>query len=397
MKKYILITGGELFNKGAQAMTFIAVDHCKSLFPDHEIIVFSHRDSKRPAEEKRLYSFTFMPFPGFGESLSLITGLRRNHYKKKDRIGYFEMYQEIFKNAIMMLDISGYGIGSNWGIVKSRAYLRRIAVAKHFRIPVYLLPQSFGPFDYKGKHATLMKMEISYYFNYPTMIMAREQESLDCIKKLCKKAHVIKTYDMVLQSQFINADNVYKEKQVFRVHNILPKSVAVIPNSKNNSYGDETENELLYKEIIDSILKEGRPVYLIYHAIEDKEICKRIKRVYYHECEDVRTIDDEMNCIEFEDTVKNFDFVIASRYHSIVHSYKKGIPALIIGWAVKYRELSKVFHQEKYCFDISSVGERKKILHAVGDLSKRHNEESIVIKDVLQTIQSRDVFDLICT
>jgi hypothetical protein len=56
--------------------------------------------------------------------LSLITGLRKNHYKDKDKLGYYNLYESIFRNAIIMLDISGYGIGSNWGTIASRAYLR---------------------------------------------------------------------------------------------------------------------------------------------------------------------------------------------------------------------------------------------------------------------------------
>ena len=60
LNRYILITGGELFNKGAQAMTFITVDKMKEMFPDHEIIVFSHRDANRSETEKENYRFKFI-------------------------------------------------------------------------------------------------------------------------------------------------------------------------------------------------------------------------------------------------------------------------------------------------------------------------------------------------
>ena len=42
--KNIIITGGELFNKGAQAMTFITVDEMKKRFTDHNIYVLSEMD-----------------------------------------------------------------------------------------------------------------------------------------------------------------------------------------------------------------------------------------------------------------------------------------------------------------------------------------------------------------
>ena len=37
----IIITGGELFNKGAQAMTFVTVNELKKRFPDHQIYLLS--------------------------------------------------------------------------------------------------------------------------------------------------------------------------------------------------------------------------------------------------------------------------------------------------------------------------------------------------------------------
>ena len=55
--------------------------------------------------------------------------------------------------------------------------------------------------------------------------------------------------------------------------------------------------------------------------------------------------------MEITNIFKNFDFVIASRYHSIIHGYEVGVPAVIIGWAEKYHELANLFEQEEFIFD----------------------------------------------
>ena len=55
----IIITGGELFNKGAQAMTFVAVDELRKRFPEHEVCLLSEMDLERPEEERRKYAFGF--------------------------------------------------------------------------------------------------------------------------------------------------------------------------------------------------------------------------------------------------------------------------------------------------------------------------------------------------
>ena len=50
----IIVTGGELFNKGAQAMTFIAVSELRRRFPNHEIFLLSEMDFARPQAEKEI-------------------------------------------------------------------------------------------------------------------------------------------------------------------------------------------------------------------------------------------------------------------------------------------------------------------------------------------------------
>ena len=48
----------------------------------------------------------------------------------------------------MLIDISGYAIGSNWSDKVCSDYLDNIEFAQAYGVPVYLMPQSFGPFEY---------------------------------------------------------------------------------------------------------------------------------------------------------------------------------------------------------------------------------------------------------
>ena len=57
MEKYILVTGGELYNKGAQAMTFITADEIAKRWPNCKMVLLSPRDVKRPESEKSKYKF----------------------------------------------------------------------------------------------------------------------------------------------------------------------------------------------------------------------------------------------------------------------------------------------------------------------------------------------------
>ena len=82
-KNNIIIVGGELFNKGAQAMTFTIIDRMKKINPHSNIFLFSDRDFFRKDEEKAIYSFIIMPW-NLEIKISLLNCLR-NVFKKKIR------------------------------------------------------------------------------------------------------------------------------------------------------------------------------------------------------------------------------------------------------------------------------------------------------------------------
>ena len=86
-------------------------------------------------------------------------------------------------------------------------------------------------------------------------------------------------------------------------------------------------------------------IYLVAHAGEDLEMCKEVKRRINNN-DSVVLIDHVLYSFNYEAFVSNMDFVIASRYHSLIHAYKKSTPAIILGWAEKYEELAKKLIEE---------------------------------------------------
>ena len=92
--------------------------------------------------------------------------------------------------------------------------------------------------------------------------------------------------------------------------------------------------------------------------------------------------------------IKQFDFIIASRYHSIVHAYKHGVPVIAIGWAVKYSDLLASFNQAQYCFDVTRSLNTDEIFNKLDNLlhDYQHEREGIVNK--LKTVQTANVFDI---
>ena len=90
------------------------------------------------------------------------------------------------------------------------------------------------------------------------------------------------------------------------------------------------------------------------------------------------------------------DYIISSRYHSIVHAYKEGTPSIIIGWADKYKELAHLFSQENYMFDINDeYFDFGSISKAIDSMVENYQIESKIIKSKLKEIQDTDYFSFI--
>ena len=97
----------------------------------------------------------------------------------------------------------------------------------------------------------------------------------------------------------------------------------------------------------------------------------------------------------FENLIKQFDFLITSRYHSIVHAYRNGIPAIAIGWAEKYADLMNGFDQGDYCFDIREKPGYDLIASKVDRLISNREKERQRIVDRIKKLSGLDVFEIL--
>ena len=111
--------------------------------------------------------------------------------------------------------------------------------------------------------------------------------------------------------------------------------------------------------------------------------------------ENVYFIEDDMNCLEYGEFVKQFDFIIASRFHAIVHAYTENVPAIILGWAVKYHELAKNLNQEKFVFDGTNISNDNKdsIINGIEYMSNNFYEESKIISERMVYIKSQNCYE----
>lgn len=388
----IIITGGELFNKGAQAMTFIAVDELHRRFPDHKIYLLSEMDLARPEEEKEPFAFDFMGWYPLkfarcqSNSLLRFTCKLRNSKELQDA-------EDIYKHCDAMVDVSGYALGSNWSAATCNRYLDHLEFAQAFGIPVYLMPQSFGPFDF-GAERQALNARIQRLLPTAKVIFAREQEGYDALVNTYGLKNVRLAHDLVLGNKGIDLANIFVSAPTLDLPEIRPNSVAVIPNSMNSSVSSQEAVLELYTKAIHALLSQGKTVYLLSHSTVDSALCSKLKEPFLTN-ENVILLAQDFSCLEFNALVKKFDYLIASRFHSIVHAFKNGVPCIALGWATKYHDLLKLFDQEQYILDVRDKIGEEQIAAAIALMDAHYPDEAGKIQKGLAAVQKQNVFDVL--
>ena len=381
-----------MVNKGAQAMTLIAVHELRRRFPDHRIYLYSPVDLANKNLDKSQFAFDFTGWYPMKFARCQSNLLQRAVCLLRSRRELLEA-EAIYRNTDFIVDISGYALGSNWNDKVCNDFLDILEFANGFRIPVYLMPQSFGPFDF-GTDRQVLDNRIRKLLPTVKAIFAREQEGYDALVNTYGLTNVRLSTDLVLGNKGIDLDNVFKTRPAMKLPEIAENSVALIPNSMNASVSSQEAVVGMYTEVIEKLLTLNRTVYLLSHSSMDAALCRTLK-AQFADHDAVILLEQDFSCLEFNELVQKFRYLVASRFHSIVHAYKNGIPCIALGWATKYHDLLKLFGQEQYVFDVRTDAGTAQMLTAMERMDGCYAEEAAKIRQGLAAVQKDNVFDVL--
>ena len=397
-----MITGVNLKNKGSQSMLFITIneiqkrekkakiyytDKDKLKFAVSNINHFYYSDiAKKIAIANNIFLKSYFIVKAYLiDVIKYLIGRRKNLWN-------FLYVEKNIKKIDYIIDISGFGLGDKWSTKIQESYITNIKLAKKYNIPMYLMPQSFGPFNNYQNRKKLLN-EINVYLKYPNIIFAREKEGYHQLKELFKLNNVKLSNDLVLQNKKINIENVFENYTEKSLPKVKSNSVAIVPNKQCFKYGNENLIIEIYKTIIDELIGKNFNVYLFRHSEEDLTICQKLKSLYLNNSK-IILLENNFSCIEYDKFVKNFKFIICSRYHGLVHSYKNYIPCIVLGWAIKYYELVCNLNQEKYMFDITDNNINiNDIIKSINDMIDNLEINKSIIKEKMLNIQKCNCFD----
>ena len=395
-KKKIMIVGSTFTNKGAQSMLFVTIDEIRKRIPDADIFFASTDRGDFSA-----YNFQYLFCSEDAKSIALnrdkwkvlCSRAARDTVKsllgRREHTWKFLDLKHTISSMDLIIDISGFNLGKRWPVEIQESYLDNLRLAKMHHIPIILMPQSFGPFDYPPEKQHLIE-EIRDLLPYAQKIYAREKEGYQMLKDTFHLSNVEMSTDLVLQNTGIELQHIFKNPPKMEVPVIDEGAVGVIPNQQCFRHGDKETILSLYQRIIEKLQSEGKKAYIFRHSGEDLDACRQIA----DRCGGSAVLlENDFSCLEYDLFVRQFDFLVCSRYHGIVHAYRNSVPCMLLGWAVKYQELADLFHQGRYAFDITQGNTAvDKMEAAVAELSRGFRKESQIISEKLEQIQKENCF-----
>lgn len=254
-----------------------------------------------------------------------------------------------------LIDVSGYSFGDHW----NHKFISNFALlAKFYRArdrPVVLLPQMLGPFRDRRSKAAFADLA-----RQCDLIFPRDNASMEYATKTAGQ----ESFAIIQQAPDITIFN----KSFLRCDpSKMPTGfIALIPNIRVIDRGENPwSREKYVKALIDAgraVLDSGKAVYVVVHETfgKDAELASMI-------CEGLSLNESHLFSHANPNVLKAYisraDFVIGSRFHSLVAALSTVTPAISIGWAHKYSELFEDFGVSE--FDVSSHEKAETIIDLV--------------------------------
>lgn len=394
-----LIVGANFRNKGAQSMLMITMDALRSRFPDCDLYMITDKADARYRLEY-LYADDYAYDYALGGAASVkarVMGgakiIAKRLAGKATAREHLTGLKALCRELSGIVDISGFCLSSQFSLKRNQQYLRNIRLARAYGIPFFAMPQSFGPFEY-GDRQAVMDRAIAESLPYAQVLYAREREGYDLLTERYGLKNVRLSTDLVLQNRGISLNHVFHaEAPLESLPQVEGPAVGIVPNQKCLVHGNHGELLAAYRGVIEHLRGRGYSVHVLRHSTEDLALCRDIKDLFPSD-EGVFLWDQEISCLGFEAVVGQFDFLIASRYHSVVHAYRRAVPCIVVGWATKYQSLMGLADQGRFANGVQGI-RAEQMIEQTKDMSLHRDAQSERIRLAVIEAQRDDCFDCI--
>ena len=309
-KFYVELLGIGLPNRGAELLARATIHKIRASFPKAK---FCTRMNVSKEELQLLDVHTFKP---------------RKMRRRKAIAAYIRGERFARESQVrVILDLSGFAYGDFWGSTKAH---KRLGINwerwEKENIPLFLLPQAFGPFT-----DLAFLDDLKPALKYATAVHPRDQESSNYLKSQL-------SINATICPDITFAFEAHIESKIEATDYCI-----LIPNSK--MVDSQKISQIDYVVSFRNWIEQARqaniePILLCHEGIKDLELCKEMASE--HSC----TVLNPSNALEIKGILKKAQFVVTSRYHGLISSLIYSVPVIAYGWSHKYEEVMKEFELE---------------------------------------------------
>ena len=399
MRVKILIRGGNLINKGAEAMLLTTVNQLKKRSDNVDFYVFPLDYEIGSYKKLGIHEMSYK-----NDKKSILFYFLKRFYRLSIpylRMGKMDVLNQIdiCRNFDGIIDISGYNYGDYWGVSGFKGLTIWLKKFNKRNNKFYILmPQAFGPFTQED-----FNKYFDSFFANSELIFARDPQSYNYLDSKKANSQNLKLYpDMVFSFSEEDRTSVdIKEKQQLLF--------GYAPNIHVKKIIDEKFYEGKYYELIaedfDKIFEKypKSKIQLIstetfpdkIKKFDDAGICQNI----YDKSNQKEKIDIVNSYSSSEDIykqIKNCDLLIGSRFHSIIFALSLNIPVIVIGWSHKYEELMKDYDLTQFIMPNEMVGTGK-LVSFINEIEKDYSNIESQIRKISEKnkTKNKEMFDTI--
>ncbi len=371
----IIIKGAGFVNKGAEAMARTVQTELTKRLPECEFFLWrpSQRDC-RPALDSG-FSLFRLPFEKIdallrwrkAERVSLLLWCLLELCRTRDprEMRYAFVTTRLMKRALVhyvkrstsgldaLVDVSGFCYGDEWGIGKFRNIDWLMSYFRHNGKPVVFLPQAWGSFDKPQVRQAVRHLLISDGASF----YSRDEISSRFLEQALEKPiySIPVTPDIVFGFQGGTAE---QGEHILRGMgcSLSRPIIGIAPNMNvyRRVLGKGSGNRYL-KALLDLIThcQATHDVDIVLQAnvisssdrLDDRYLCGLVA-ASVGKPERCFTTRQYLTAEEMKALIGRFDYLIGSRFHSLVFGLSQGIPGMAVSWSHKYRELFSLFGME---------------------------------------------------
>lgn len=339
----ILIVGGNLIGKGAEAMLLTVANALSSEWPHAHL----HALINRPEDAQPLQALGLHPLvcprhltPGQLIKMSLTaTGLIHRRLHSSDNL------IAPWQAGRFLIDISGF---KSTDQIPTRHALRRwleMKIAHRADARLLFLPQAWGPFERFGPRFFTRSM-----LRHADLLCARDQISYDHLTRLrcvdpdrCLLAPDIAF--LFSPSTPDRARELLADAGQAASHETTQPLIAFTPNMRilERCPGRHEQNSY-FAQLLDAIRFFRREfnarILLIPHEDtvnkpNDPQLCRDLAERFPDDSH-VAVLPASLSAADVKAVIGLADLLVASRYHSLIAALSLRVPAVVIGWSHKY-------------------------------------------------------------